>query len=114
MKTILYVDDEVGTLRALSKLLRREGFEVLEAADGAEGLRICERHGGDIDLLLVDYHMPPMNGPVFVTQARGLRARAKVLYYSGFVLIDTPENYVMKGCDFSVLLAAIRRKLAEP
>lgn len=119
MKTILYVEDEVSSLRVLSRMLRAEKdsktgellYEVLEAADGAEGLRVCQTHNGPIHLLLVDYNMPPMNGPQFVAQARGYRPNAKVLYYTGFVLIDSPENHVMKDGNYDALLAAIARKL---
>jgi two-component system chemotaxis response regulator CheY len=62
----------------LKKLLASEGFDVfLEASDGAEGLRRL-RECGAVDLALVDWNMPRMNGLDFVSAVRADRAFARV------------------------------------
>jgi len=58
--TILVVDDETNLRKVLSATLRREGYEVVQAADGAEGLEIFDR--GGIDVVVSDLVMPKVGG----------------------------------------------------
>jgi len=55
-KTILLVDDEVHILSALSRSLRREGWEILTAPGAAEALQVIEEHS--VDLVVSDHKMP--------------------------------------------------------
>ena len=59
---MLVVDDDQSVLQVASKVLRRGGYDVLEANGGEEALRTAEEHDGKIDLLLTDVVMPGMNG----------------------------------------------------
>jgi len=61
-ETILLVEDEDAVRQITSRLLRSRGYAVLEAADGLEALKVCDRHAGAIDLLITDVMMPRMNG----------------------------------------------------
>ena len=58
--TILVVDDETNLRKVLSATLRREGYDVVQAADGAEGLEIFDR--GGIDVVVSDLVMPKLGG----------------------------------------------------
>ena len=60
MTRILIIEDEEPYREATSYMLQREGFEVLEAADGVSGLSEFEREGAD--LVLLDLMMPGMSG----------------------------------------------------
>ena len=51
MSVVLIVEDEESYRDALGFMLEREGFKVILASDGAEGLEQIERHGGEIVLL---------------------------------------------------------------
>ncbi|HET7025883.1 MAG TPA: type II/IV secretion system protein, partial [Gemmatimonadales bacterium] len=57
---ILLVDDEDHLRRLLKDLLEREGYEVVEARDGAEALEQVDRHGPDV--MLLDLNLPGMDG----------------------------------------------------
>jgi len=59
---ILSVDDSAATRYFIKKAIDVIGFEFLEAADGKEGLEVVERENGKIDLILLDRHMPVMDG----------------------------------------------------
>jgi CheY-like chemotaxis protein len=59
-KTILVVDDVLLNVKLLTVLLRREGFTVYTAGDGAEALKILLTL--DADLILADIQMPVMDG----------------------------------------------------
>jgi len=56
--TILVAEDEPGIRALVRKILRRQGYRVLEAADGEEALRTMREHSGSIDLLITDVMMP--------------------------------------------------------
>jgi len=59
---ILSVDDSAATRHYIRKAVDVLGFEFLEAADGHDGLAAIEREKGLIDLILLDRHMPKMDG----------------------------------------------------
>jgi DNA-binding response OmpR family regulator len=59
-KKVLIVDDEQNITISIAFLMRREGFEVLVAHDGAEGLRLIRAERPE--LVLLDIMMPKLNG----------------------------------------------------
>ena len=59
---ILMIDDDREMVSLGELILRREGFEVLSAFGGVDGLAIMEREGGNIDLILLDIMMIGMDG----------------------------------------------------
>jgi len=67
--TILVIDDELEILETVSALLAMDGHRVLSASGGADGLtQACAEHP---DLILVDYHMPEMDGLAVVEGLKG-------------------------------------------
>jgi len=60
MKKILFVEDEASLQGALGGLLRTEGYEVISALNGEEGLRLAKTQSPD--LILLDLILPKMNG----------------------------------------------------
>ena len=59
-KTLLLVDDDALIRRSLSTVLRLDGYDVLEAASGAEALQVLDR--ATPDLVITDFNMPVLNG----------------------------------------------------
>lgn len=59
---ILCVDDEWNGLEDHKMLFEERGYQVLAATSGAEALQLFASH--PVDLVLLDYHMPTMNGDV--------------------------------------------------
>jgi two-component system cell cycle sensor histidine kinase/response regulator CckA len=84
LETILVVEDEAGIRALVRKILRRQGYEVLEAANGDDALAICREHPGPIELLITDVIMPEVGGRELVDRFHELRGAAKVLYVSGY------------------------------
>jgi two-component system chemotaxis response regulator CheY len=74
MPKALVIDDSRTMRRILGSILARVGYSSCQAGDGVEGLAVIEREraggGGDFDLILVDWHMPEMNGLEFVHALR--------------------------------------------
>src|SRR6187551_3803370 len=60
--TILFVEDDSSLLTTLSYSLRRDGFDVLTAADGESGLRLARGAGTKLDLVVLDLMLPGLSG----------------------------------------------------
>jgi two-component system chemotaxis response regulator CheY len=69
-KRILAVDDSASMRHMVGVTLRGAGYEVVEAADGAEALEYARLHA--VDLVLADVNMPRMDGITLVSELRGL------------------------------------------
>ncbi len=83
-ETVLVVDDEPVVRMLIGDMLRDLGYGVVEAADGAEGLRVLQSKQG-IDLLVSDVGLPGgMNGRQLADAARLHRPRLKVLFITGY------------------------------
>lgn len=93
LETILVVEDEGGIRALVRKILKRQGYEVLEAAGGDEALAVLSSHGHKIDLLLTDVMMPGMNGVELSQRALANHNRLKVLFVSGY----TDESVLEAG-----------------
>jgi two-component system cell cycle sensor histidine kinase/response regulator CckA len=83
-ETILLVEDEADVRELTREILEMAGYTVLEAARGAEALRLCREFARPIDLLLTDVVMPQMSGPELARQIAVLRPGAKIVYMSGY------------------------------
>ena len=83
-ETVLVAED-VAAVRAVTReMLRRYGYTVLEAADGAAALRLAAEHPAPIHLLLTDVVMPDVNGRDLADQLARARPNVKVLFMSGY------------------------------
>jgi signal transduction histidine kinase/CheY-like chemotaxis protein len=82
--TILVVEDEDAVRYLACRVLRGNGYRVLEAADPAAALRIVQAEAQPIDLLVTDIVMPGMIGPVLAERLVAARPDLKVLYITGY------------------------------
>jgi two-component system cell cycle sensor histidine kinase/response regulator CckA len=96
--TILLVEDEPGVRRMVRQALRRQGYNVLEAASAAEALQLCQRHRNSIHLLVTDVVMPHMSGRQLAQQVRSLLPQLRTLFISGYAH-EASENQVEFGTE---------------
>lgn len=82
-QTVLLVDDEASVRLYVTTVLRREGFQVLEAADGVDALTMLREIRGAVDVLVTDIEMPRMTGIELVTAAKIAFPGIQVVYISG-------------------------------
>jgi len=83
-ETILVVEDEANLRYLARQYLEKQGYRVIEAADGAVAMQIAVAHEGVIHLLLTDVIMPGMNGRELAQRICEIRPNVKVLYMSGY------------------------------
>lgn len=69
MRTILCVDDEANILQALKRLLRKEGYVILTAGSGEEGLEVL-RQNPQVQVVISDQRMPGMKGSEFLLKVK--------------------------------------------
>ena len=82
--TVLVAEDDVSIRTMTASLLRRSGYEVLEAADGRQALEIAATHEGPIDVLLSDVVMPGMSGRELARRIVLVRSGIALLFMSGY------------------------------
>ncbi|GAA2521970.1 response regulator transcription factor [Rarobacter incanus] len=111
--TVLVVEDDSDVRTTTSLVLRRRGFDVVEAPDGVEGLDAIA--GGGIDVALVDVAMPRMDGLSMTRLARAshdlpiILVTARDLPFDQVAGLDAgADDYVTKPYDGDVLAARIR------
>lgn len=95
-ETLLLVEDEDAVRALVARLLRTNGYTVLEAANGIEALQIAEAHRpAPLHLLLTDMIMPRMGGTETAEQIRLLYPAIKVLFMSGYTEHPTMQNHTI-------------------
>ncbi|MFW6049624.1 MAG: hybrid sensor histidine kinase/response regulator [Myxococcota bacterium] len=116
-ETILLVEDDDRLRRATRRVLRRMGYEVLEASSGPDALRVARSHGGPIHLLLTDVVMPEMGGPELAEALVAERRNVRVLFSSGYsgdvVARQAPGGQDVSFLDKPFTPAALGRAVRE-
>ncbi len=81
---VLLVEDEVDVRQFAVRALKRQGYQVLEAADGVEALEIMAANEGTVDIVVSDVVMPEMDGPTLFKELRRRNPSIKVIFVSGY------------------------------
>ena len=99
MQVILVIEDNVENMYLLRFLLRKNGFDVIEAYTGEEGVEVAiSRHP---DLILVDIQLSGINGLEAVRQIRSVAGLNKtpIIAVTSFAMTGDREKALEAGCD---------------
>jgi PAS domain S-box-containing protein len=94
---ILVVDDEDVIRESASAMLELQGYRVMTAVDGRDGLRRFEEHRDEIDLVLLDMIMPELSGRDCFAQMQQIRPDVRVILCSGFSMQEDVEAMKQAG-----------------
>ena len=117
---ILLVDDEVELTEPLSRLLRRQGYDVEVASDGQTGCAMAI--SGGYDLLILDWMLPAKTGLEICREVRSLGQTTPVLFLTAKDTLDDrvdgldagADDYLVKPFELRELLARVRALLRRP
>jgi CheY-like chemotaxis protein len=121
-ETILVVEDDEAVRRSSVEALREIGYEVMEAGDAMDGVRLIVDRGG-IDLLFTDVGLPGgVNGRALADAARSAQPGLRVLFTTGYThnavlhngVLDHSVHFIAKPFNLTDLAAKIREVLDAP
>jgi PAS domain S-box-containing protein len=121
-ETILLVEDETNVRDLARQYLEKQGYTILDAAEGASAIQVSTSYPGPIHLLLTDVIMPGMNGRELAQRIASLRPETRVLYMSGYTenaighngVLDEGINFLQKPFTLPTLKAKVRELLDGP
>ena len=93
METILLVDDEADVLATAREMLEAQGYEILDALNAEEAVRVAAAHHGPIDLLVTAVVMPGVSGQDLALLLGLQRPDLRVLYMSSFSIIKGQRQF---------------------
>jgi len=119
--SILLVDDDPEFLKALTKVLEKEHFEVAAQADAGSAIRFINETKKKFDLVITDVSMPGMKGTTFLAAVKTAFPRLPVIVITAFgdwgqymeALREGAYEYLSKPLDKSDLLDAVHRALSN-
>ena len=111
-KMLLCIDDNEDVLECEKEFLESFGYTVLTAPSGVKGLELASIHS--IDVVIVDYFMPEMNGQDVAIEMRRLRPQAPIILLSGATEVPQQalkwvDAFIAKDHLASQLLPAIEQ-----
>jgi two-component system cell cycle sensor histidine kinase/response regulator CckA len=118
METLLLVEDEPSVRHLASDLLQSQGYRVLRASNGKEGLRVAREHKGPpISLVITDVIMPQMGGKMMAEWLQAEHPNLKILFTSGYADdAVTHQDVLQSGGEFlpkPYATATLVRKVRE-
>jgi diguanylate cyclase (GGDEF)-like protein/PAS domain S-box-containing protein len=100
-RCLLIVDDEDNIRRSLLRLLRRDGYQLLEASSAAEGFELLAKH--DVQVILSDQRMPVMSGTEFLSRVKEIYPDTVRMVLSGFTELSSVTEAINRGALYKFL-----------
>jgi two-component system cell cycle sensor histidine kinase/response regulator CckA len=119
--TVMVVEDEAALRAGIRRMLQEDGYNVVEAENGATALQLLEGPASEtIDLVLTDLRMPVMDGRQLASALARRRPSLPVVFMSGFTaqlmdlrLVSPNLAFLAKPIRNADLLAAVKNQLAR-
>jgi two-component system cell cycle sensor histidine kinase/response regulator CckA len=98
---VLLVEDDAICRMDFARQLRSNGYEVLEAGDGAEAIELLEQHYNEIELVVTDLALPKVNGFDVVTNVQRRWPKIPMIMISGYLSED--RGHAILGSTVDIL-----------
>ena len=100
-RTLLLVDDEENITSALTRLLRRDGYQIFRANSGKQGLEILAQN--QVGVIISDQRMPEMTGTEFLSRVRDLYPDTIRIVLSGYTDLNSVTDAINRGAIYKFL-----------
>ncbi|MEX6502741.1 EAL domain-containing protein [Pseudomonas zhanjiangensis] len=100
-QTLLLLDDEENILRALARVLRRDGYQILIASHAQDAFALLAKH--DVQVILSDQRMPEMNGTEFFSRVKDLYPDTIRIVLSGYTDLKSVTDAINQGAIYKFL-----------
>lgn len=100
-RTILVVDDEINIINALKRTLRRDGYTILTANSGEEGLALLVKH--EVGVIISDQRMQQMTGVEFLRKVKTLYPKTLRIVLSGYTELESVTRAINEGAIYKFL-----------
>ena len=100
-RTLLLVDDEPNILSSLSRLLRREGYQILTATSPADAFLLLAKH--NVHVVLSDQRMPEMTGTEFLSRVKQMYPDTIRIVLTGYTDLDSVTDAINRGAIYKFL-----------
>lgn len=118
---VLVIDDEEHVLDTATEILEQNGWNVITAATGSDGIEVFRKEHGKIGVVLLDLKMPGMNGRETYEVLQRIQPNTKVIFTSGYtdaevgeiVLTSEDVSFLPKPYTAQILTAAINSRLVS-
>jgi CheY-like chemotaxis protein len=114
--TILCIDDHWNTLIGRKKLLEQNGYEVLEASAGDEGLKLFRSRS--VDAVVLDYQMPGMNADMVAAKMKSINSHVPIMLLSAYGPLPknklrSVDSFLSKSQPPTILLSTLQGLLDD-
>jgi DNA-binding NtrC family response regulator len=118
--SVLFVDDEVPFVEALSKRLGKRNIKVTPAFSGRQALELL-KSSSDIEVVILDVKMPGLDGIATLREVKHMRPLVEVVMLTGHATVESAiegmklgaYDYLMKPCEIDVLVAKVSEAAAK-
>lgn len=97
--TILFIDDEQALCELGVSLLETLGYRVFAFHSGKQAIDYFKAHHNSIDLIITDYAMPEMNGPLVIEKLKQIDQNVPIIMVTGFTNMVNEEHRLKWACD---------------
>jgi len=99
MNGLLFIDDEEGVRRSITRALRREPYTVYTAENGDTGIRLAQEYLSEITIVISDYKMPGLDGLETLSRIASINPEVTRVLLTGYATMESAINATNEGLD---------------
>jgi adenylate cyclase len=99
MTGLLFIDDEEGVRRSITRALKREPYTIYTAENGDTGVRLAEQYLSEITIVISDYKMPGLDGLETLTRIASINPEVTRVLLTGYATMESAIHATNEGLD---------------
>ncbi len=99
MNGLLFIDDEEGVRRSVTRALKREPYTIYPAENGDTGIKLAQQYLSEITIVISDYKMPGLDGLETLTRIASINPEVTRVLLTGYATMESAINATNEGLD---------------